>query len=158
MTRQIDSWLAELPLHTTLTAIDALLPQLPNQTASGTTSTAIASIRSAPNPLTTNTDPNPIRVHLLEWSPLSLGWYESLLWSFIFSTEMTVMKGAPGTWRGTHIKLFRVQEMPEAGPSLMQPQGAVDAVGSSLVKKIGSLGLGQGLTQTRASNPRMRDV
>lgn len=34
--------------------------------------------------------PSPIRIHSFEWSPLSLGWYESLLWSLIFAAEMVV--------------------------------------------------------------------
>ena len=82
-----------------------------------------------------------MRVHLFEWSPLSLGWYESVLWGFIFSTEMTIIKAGPGVWKGTQIKLFRVQETASQGPTIMAPQGAVDAVGSTLVKRIGSLSL-----------------
>lgn len=72
---------------------------------------------------------------------------------------MTVLKGAPAIWKGTNIRLFRVQETARGGPTLMQPQGAVDAVGSSLVKKIGNLNLGQGITaQRRSSGSRVRDV
>lgn len=154
----IDSWLNELPLHTTLMVIDQLLPRLPHQGASGTTSAVLKAIRESPNPIS-DVDRSPVRVHLFEWSPLSLGWYESLLWSFIFTTEMTITKGAPGVWKGTHIRLFRVQETAKEGPTLMQPTGAVDAVGNSLVKKIGSLNLGQGLTGTRRpSGGVVRDV
>lgn len=69
------------------------------------------------------------------------------------------MKGAPGIWKGTNIRLFRVQETAREGPTLMQPQGAVDAVGSSLVKKIGNLNLGQTLpAQRRPFGPVVRDV
>lgn len=82
---------------------------------------------------------------MFEWSTLSLGWYESLLWGFIFSSEMLASKGsAAGVWNGTAIKLFRVQETAAQTPSLLAPRGAVDAVGSNLVQsvqRIGGLGL-----------------
>lgn len=90
-------------------------------------------------------EPSPIRVHSFEWSPLSLGWYESLLWGFVFSNEMLVgstagsTPGTVGVWNGTAIKLFRVQEGAAQGPTLMAPRGAVDAVGSNLVQRIGNL-------------------
>lgn len=89
-------------------------------------------------------EPSPIRVHLFEWSPLSLGWYESLLWSFIFASEMLVSKGTVGVWNNTSIRLFKVQEAAAQTPSLLAPRGAVDAVGSNLVQRIGSLNLGRG--------------
>lgn len=85
------------------------------------------------------------KVHLFEWTPLSLGWYESLLWGFIFTSEMFIgsaagsTPGAIGVWNGTAIKLFRVQETAIQGPSLMAPKGAVDAVGKNLVQRIGNL-------------------
>jgi hypothetical protein len=40
------------------------------------------------------------------------------------------------------VKLFRVQEMAAQTPSLLAPRGAVDAVGTNLVSRIGSLGFG----------------
>lgn len=92
-------------------------------------------------------DPSPVRVHMFEWSPLSLGWYESLLWGFIFSSEMVVgsaVNSTPGTvgvWNGTAIKLFKVQEAAAQGPTLLAPKGAVDAVGSNIVQRIGNLNL-----------------
>ena len=41
---------------------------------------------------TTNTSVRPLKhkVHSFTWSPMSLGWYESLLWSMIFTSEMLV--------------------------------------------------------------------
>jgi hypothetical protein len=90
-------------------------------------------------------DLTPIKVHSFEWSALALGWYESLLWGLIFSSEMVVGSasnstlGTVGVWNGTGIKLFRVQEMAAQGPSLLAPRGAVDAVGSNLVNRIGNL-------------------
>lgn len=86
-------------------------------------------------------EPSPIRVHSFEWSPLSLGWYESLLWSFIFAGEMLVSKGTAGVWNNTSIRLFKVQEAAAAAPSLLAPRGAVDAVGSNLVQRIGNLNI-----------------
>jgi len=82
-----------------------------------------------------------------EWSPLSLGWYESLLWGFIFGGELALARGGagsgPNVWKGTRVRLFRVQEAPAPGPSLMAPRGAVDAVGSTLVQRLGGLSLGK---------------
>jgi len=60
---------------------------------------------------------------------------------------MLVSKGTAGVWNGTGVKLFRVQEIAAQTPSLMKPRGAVDAVGRTVVQRIGSLnlrGAGQG--------------
>lgn len=38
-------------------------------------------------------EPTPPKTHMFEWSPLALGWYESLLWGFIFVSERHVSKG-----------------------------------------------------------------
>lgn len=98
-------------------------------------------------------EPSPIRVHSFEWSPLSMGWYESLLWGFIFSSEMVVgtasgaTPGTVGVWNGTGIRLFRVQEAAAQGPTLLAPKGAVDAVGSNLVQRIGNLSIRRNNTQ-----------
>lgn len=108
------------------------------------TATALETIRTTD---VHGIDPSAIRVHLFEWSPLSLGWYESLLWSFIFASEMLVSKGTAGVWNGTSIKLFRVQEVGPQTPSLLAPRGAVDAVGDNLRQRIGSLNLGRSATQ-----------
>ncbi|KAH0545294.1 hypothetical protein FGG08_000593 [Glutinoglossum americanum] len=143
----IETWLPELPLHTILTLIQELGPRLPrNGTSSEPHSPSI--IQAISNAHIRGIDPSPIRVHLFEWSTLSLGWYESLLWGFIFTSEMVVSKGTMGVWNGTAIKLFRVQETAAEGPSLLAPRGAVDAVGSNLVQRIGSLNLtGSGSSQ-----------
>lgn len=95
-------------------------------------------------------EPAPPLTHSFEWTPLSLGWYESLLWASIFTSEMVVgsraktagTAGAVGVWNGTHIRLFQVQQGDAEGPSLMRPMGAVDAVGNNIVQRIGGLGLG----------------
>ncbi|OAG41845.1 hypothetical protein AYO21_03848 [Fonsecaea monophora] len=119
--------------------------------------------------------PSPIRVHLFEWSPLSLGWYMSVLWSLIFTAEMTilptsstaatltgggVMAGPVGVWNGTNVKLFQVAtEGRREGPSLSQPRGAVDAVGSRIVQGVQGLNLsglvsrvGNGVRSVSATN------
>jgi len=137
----IESWQPELPLHTILTLITEFSDQV--QAPEGATTheeiaLALAAIRRVQG---SSIEPSAIRVHLFEWSPLSLGWYESLLWGFIFTAEMLVLKGTAGVWNGTTIKLFRVQETAAQTPSLLAPRGAVDAVGSTIVNRIGSLNL-----------------
>lgn len=136
----LDSWLPELPLHTMLALIQQLAALIPRQ----------ALVSDAPAPAVLNkirevrlvgVEPSPIRVHTFEWSPLALGWYESLLWGFIFSSEMQVAKGTVGIWNATAIKLFRVQETAPEGPTLTSPRGAVDAVGSNIVSRIGAINL-----------------
>lgn len=118
--RQIDSWLPSLPLHTILTVISSSPP---------------------PATLPLQIDPSPPRISSFEWTTLSLGWYESLLWGCIFAAEMVVQKGTVGVWNGTGIRLFKVEKDVLRGPSLREPMGAVDAVGSNLVQRIGSLNL-----------------
>ncbi|KAL1632627.1 hypothetical protein SLS56_003526 [Neofusicoccum ribis] len=145
----LESWVPELPLHTILTLISQLGPLIPAD-SSVDTATALETIR---NTDVHGIDPSAIRVHLFEWSPLSLGWYESLLWSFIFASEMLVSKGTAGVWNGTSIKLFRVQEVGPATPSLLAPRGAVDAVGDNLRQRIGSLNLGRSSGQGGAQSP-----
>ncbi len=197
----------ELPLHTILTLIQEVAPQLPSSSPSNHKYNSAASATptatshnnenydqrarahndghsAAPPPTSTpsstlgsrssssvsldlqalrhahmrGVEPSPIRVRLFEWSALALGWYESLLWGFIFASDIAAAKGAVGIWTGTAIKLFRVQEGAREGPSLLAPRGAVDAVGSNLVQRIGSLsfrggggGAGAGATGTAAS-------
>ncbi|KAH7135059.1 high-temperature-induced dauer-formation protein-domain-containing protein [Dendryphion nanum] len=134
----IESWLPELPLHTILMLISELAPKIPGTGSANETTAALKVIQETEVP---GIEPSPIRAHLFEWSPLSLGWYESLLWGFIFAGEMVVAKGTAGVWNNTSIRLFRVQEAAAQAPSLLAPRGAVDAVGSNLVQRIGSLNL-----------------
>jgi hypothetical protein len=136
----IDTWLPELSLHTILTIIEQVSPLLPRPIPDTPPTNLLYKIQDAS---LHGIDPSPIRVHSFEWSPLSLGWYESLLWSFIFSTEMQIGKGTVGVWNGTAIRLFRVQEIAPQGPSLTSPRGAVDAVGSNIVSRIGNISLGR---------------
>ncbi|SPN97595.1 related to proteins containing regions of low-complexity [Cephalotrichum gorgonifer] len=143
----IESWLPELPLHTILTVIHQLTAVLPRQVLSGDHPSADA-LRRIQEVDPVGVEASPPRVHGFEWSPMSLGWYESLLWGIIFSAEVQPGKGTVGVWNGTGIRLFRVQEAARAGPSLSSPRGAVDAVGSNIVERIGGLNLrGQGQQQ-----------
>ncbi|KAL8941310.1 MAG: hypothetical protein Q9216_002329 [Gyalolechia sp. 2 TL-2023] len=137
----IDSWLPTLPLHTILT----LLASIPT-----------GSVDGVPDEVPPQIDPSPPRVHLFSWTPLALGWYESLLWGFIFASEMVVQKGTVGVWNGTNIRLFRVEQMAASGPSLMKPmvpivQGGMQWVGyaelASAVSNAGGLGILTALTQ-----------
>ena len=54
---------------------------------------------------------------------------------------MVVSNGTVGVWNSTQIRLFKVQETAAEGPSLAAPKGAVDAVGTNLVNRIGNLNL-----------------
>ena len=136
----IDSWLPELPLHTILSLIQQISALVPRQAlAADTPSPAL--LRQIRDVRLVGVDASPIRVHSFEWSPLALGWYESLLWGFVFTSEMQVSKGTVGIWNGTGIKLFRVQETAAQGPTLTSPRGAVDAVGSNIVSRIGAINL-----------------
>ena len=65
---------------------------------------------------------------------------------------MVVERGAVGVWNGTSIRLFKVEKEASRGPSLMKPMGAVDAVGSSIVQRIGSLNL-----RGSAESPRPKE-
>lgn len=154
----IDSWLPELPLHTILTMIQQLTALLPPDDLAGdahataATTPAADVLQRIQAVQLVGIDPSAIRVHSFEWSPLALGWYESLLWSFVFSSEMQVAKGTVGVWNGTAIRLFRVQETAPQGPSLTSPRGAVDAVGSNIVSRIGAINLRGGATVLSAGH------
>ncbi|KAL1593827.1 hypothetical protein SLS60_010560 [Paraconiothyrium brasiliense] len=141
----IESWLPELPLHTILMLISELGPKIPN-TGSSTADTAAALMTIRESEIR-GIEPSPIKNYSFEWSPLSMGWYESLLWGFIFAGEMLVSKGTAGVWNNTSIRLFKVQEAAAQAPSLLAPRGAVDAVGSTIVQRIGSLNLRDRATQ-----------
>jgi hypothetical protein len=154
---QVETWVTDLPLLTILSLINELNSKLATIDPADT-SVALAMIRGTE---IHSIEPSPIRVHLFEWSPLSLGWYESLLWGFIFASEMLVSKGTAGVWNGTSIRLFKVQETAAQTPSLLAPRGAVDAVGSNLVQRIGSLnlrGAGRSGNQQQSAPSGVRDV
>ncbi|KAM0204795.1 hypothetical protein ACHAPA_001111 [Fusarium lateritium] len=136
----IDSWLHELPLHTILSIIQQVSALLPRQELTAETP-APETLRRISGVEILGIEPSPPRVHSFEWSQLALGWYESLLWGVVFTNEMQVSRGTMGIWNGTSIKLFRVQETAPEGPTLTSPRGAVDAVGSNIVSRIGQINL-----------------
>lgn len=164
----IESWLPELPLHTILTLIEQLSPQLPRASGTTTDTPSASILRVIQKADIRGIDPSSIRIQYFEWTPLSLGWYESLLWSFVFTSEMQVAKGTAGVWNGTAIKLFRVETVAPIGPTLSSPRGAVDAVGSNIVNRIGSInlrgvggsaaGAGAGSGSTQGNNSTQGDV
>lgn len=173
---QLESWLVELPLHTILTIISSIFPHIPESALQSSSDPEartlinnLPTFADEPNIQALLSEPSPIRVHAFEWSALALGWYESLLWGFIFASEMVVgsasnpTPGTVGVWNGTGIKLFKVQETAAQGPTLLAPKGAVDAVGSSLVQRIGNLSFrGRTGNSQEASNssraPSVREV
>ncbi|KAG6004168.1 hypothetical protein E4U21_001348 [Claviceps maximensis] len=152
----IDSWLPELPLHSILTVIQQTASVLTRH--SSREALGPDSLRRIQEIDLVGIEPSPARVHSFEWSPLALGWYESLLWGVIFSKEMHMAKGTMGIWTGTSIKLFRVQETAAAGPTLTSPRGAVDAFGSNIVSRIGQINFrsGQMPATDSDSNPPPR--
>ena len=190
---QIDSWLPHLPLHTVLTVIQQLQPELrsvisppstpaattaasatPATPATAATTTAAAGATAATTarpsiaqdslPLLERLrtfelrgiEPIPVKTHMFEWSPLALGWYESLLWGFIFVGERNVSKGAGtvGVWNGTAVRLFRVQETAPEGPSLLAPRGGVDAIGTNLMERLGNVTIGAARRDSTQDNRR----
>ncbi|KAF7542517.1 hypothetical protein G7Z17_g11501 [Cylindrodendrum hubeiense] len=136
----IDSWLPELPLHTILAVIQQVSALLPRQDLAHDSPTP-ETLRRLSGTEIVGIEASPPRVHSFEWSQLALGWYESLLWGIVFTSEMQVARGPMGIWNGTSIKLFRVQETAPEGPTLTSPRGAVDAMGSNLVSRIGQMNL-----------------
>lgn len=150
----IDSWLPELPLHTILATIQQVSTVVTRQALIADLASP-ETLRKISQAKLIGVDISAVRVHSFEWSPLALGWYESLIWSFIFSSEMQVARGTVGIWNATLIKLFRVQETAPEGPTLTSPRGAVDAVGSNIVSRIGAMNLRgqQPQSPTGGSNP-----
>ncbi|KAI5461393.1 high-temperature-induced dauer-formation protein [Mariannaea sp. PMI_226] len=147
----IESWLPELPLHTVLAVIQQVTALLPRQDLASDLPTS-ETLQRISDTKVMGIEASPPRVHSFEWSPLALGWYESLLWGLVFTSEMQVSKGSMGIWNGTAIKLFRVQETAPEGPTLTSPRGAVDAVGSNIVSRIGQINLrGAGGNQNQTS-------
>lgn len=65
-------------------------PEISNETSTRAFFSSLPTTRTHPliSPLLTH--PTPAKIQTFEWSPVSLGWYESLLWSFIFASEMLV--------------------------------------------------------------------
>ncbi|ODA79768.1 hypothetical protein RJ55_05362 [Drechmeria coniospora] len=152
----IDSWLPELPLHTLLMVVQQVLSLYPQQQKPGKEAASADMLRRIREIDLVGLEASPPRTQSFEWSQLAMTWYESLLWGNIFTSEMQVAKGTTGIWNGTAIKLFRVQETAPEGPTLTSPRGAVDAVGSNIVSRIGSMNLRRGSTNPSTSPPPPR--
>ncbi|RPB12432.1 hypothetical protein P167DRAFT_587994 [Morchella conica CCBAS932] len=153
-TAWIETWLPHLPLHTVLILIQQLQPQLRSVSGSGggaQESNATLMLERIRTTELHGIEPSLVKTHMFEWSPLALGWYESLLWGFIFVSERHVSKGTVGVWNGTAVKLFRVQETAPEGPSLLAPRGGVDAIGTNLIERLGNVSLGRGQSQPQTN-------
>ncbi|KAL5624550.1 hypothetical protein BROUX41_004610 [Berkeleyomyces rouxiae] len=149
----IDRWLPELPLHTLLILMQQLGALIPRQNL--TPDVATTQVRQQIQSIAViGLEASLIRVHSFEWGPMALGWYEALLWGLIFTSEMRLRmaNGAMSLWAGTAIRLFRVQETAPAGPTLTSPRGAVDAVGSNIVSRIGAINLRGATGSTNAAS------
>ncbi|KAM3523449.1 hypothetical protein MY4038_008186 [Beauveria bassiana] len=146
----IESWLPELPLHTFLTVIQQVTSLLPRK--AGQDMFSAENMQRLREIDLVGIEASPIKVQSFEWSPLSLGWYESMLWGIVYASEMQIAKGTSGIWTGTAVKLFRIQETAPTGPSLSSPRGAVDAVGSNIVSRIGQINLRGGASSAAGSN------
>lgn len=98
--------------------------------------------------------PQEARVQAFSWTSLSLGWYLSLLWGFIYASDVAHNKGVNGIWTGTGIKLFNIKASANGGISLRSPKGAVDAVGNTIAQRLGSFSF----TTNSLHSASIRDV
>ena len=73
-----------------------------------------------------------VKVQTFRWTPLSLGWYLSMVWGWVYAGDTARI------WMGTSIRLFNVLSQKNE-ISLRSPRGAVDAVGDTIARRIGSL-------------------
>lgn len=135
----IESWLPELPLHTFLAVIQQVSSLVPRK--AGQDMFSAENMQRMREIDLVGVEASPVKVQSFEWSPLSLGWYEAMLWGVVYASEMQIAKGTSGIWTGTGVKLFRIQETAPTGPTLSSPRGAVDAVGSNIVSRIGQINL-----------------
>ncbi|KAF2717509.1 hypothetical protein K431DRAFT_288479 [Polychaeton citri CBS 116435] len=79
-----------------------------------------------------------VKVQSFTWSPLSIGWYGSMLWSWIYASDV-VESAQNGIWIGTRIRLFNVITAKETKITLRNPRGAVDAAGNAIAERLGNL-------------------
>ena len=73
-----------------------------------------------------------------------------MLWGLIYAQDVTVNRGIHGVWTGTGIRLFNVVAAQGNSISLSSPKGAIDAIGDSIARRVGSLSFN--------SSPSMREV
>ncbi|KAK2679520.1 Hid-1/Ecm30 [Fusarium oxysporum f. sp. vasinfectum] len=124
-THWIDSWLLELPLHTILAVIQQVSALLPRQELAADIPTP-ETLRRISGVHVVGIEPSAPPCTFFRMVPARVG---------------LVSRGTMGIWNGTAIKLFRVQETAPEGPTLTSPRGAVDAVGSNIVSRIGQINL-----------------
>ncbi|KNG84629.1 hypothetical protein ANOM_006164 [Aspergillus nomiae NRRL 13137] len=148
----LESWLPDLPLHTILTIISAIMPHIPESALQSTSSqeartliTNLPSFAEEPMIQSIISEPPPTRVHSFECE-------------MVVGSASGATPGTVGVWNGTGIKLFKVQEAAAQGPTLLAPKGAVDAVGSNLVQRIGNLSLRRASTQDSQNSSRAPSV
>ena len=142
---QLNTFLPHLPLHTILQAIDkehvARHAQVRGEAAKQGKLTSGSNLLLL---LYTNSYPAVVvKVQSFRWTTLSLGWYQSMLWGWIYAAD------AARVWVGTSVRLFNVLSQRNE-ISLRSPRGAVDAVGDTIARRIGSLSFN--------SSPTMREV
>ncbi|CCG85129.1 Putative uncharacterized protein [Taphrina deformans PYCC 5710] len=87
--------------------------------------------------------PNP---RTFVWSEQAKVWFESLLFGYIYLSETQIGNGAVGVWTGTNVKLFRVQNDPNASDPgslfrIGQIGHGVDAVATQLANKFNTVTL-----------------
>ncbi|KAK4541104.1 hypothetical protein LTR36_008329 [Oleoguttula mirabilis] len=131
-TEWIETWLPFLPLHTILSLLDHAARADSGAAAVPTTTAEHAGWKPGE-------EVAPPTSQAFQWTSLSLGWYLSLLWGFVYASDVATNKGMNGVWTGTSIKLFTILASQGGNVSLRSPKGAVDAVGSSIVQRLGSL-------------------
>lgn len=76
----------------------------------------------------------------------------------VVGTASGATPGTVGVWNGTGVRLFKVQQAVTQGPTLLAPKGAVDAVGSNLVQRIGNLSLRRNDTQDSQNSSRPSSI
>lgn len=152
--RQAHTFLPHLPLHTILTTISHATEGYPRKLQAEDAATLprpatkfsedagerakegklmpCAFMLALPN--TDRCDPTLVKVQTFKWTSLALGWYLSMIWGWVYASDSSRV------WVGTNIRLFNVLSQRNE-ISLRSPKGAVDAVGNTIAKRIGSLNL-----------------
>ncbi|WPG98519.1 Hypothetical protein R9X50_00131000 [Acrodontium crateriforme] len=138
----LETWLPHLPLHTILTVIDNAIRQ-PIRPRAATAPSASPAIDAPNRPIEPTQTPlpqpsSPPKMQSFQWTSLSLGWYLSLMWGLIYASDIATNKGVNGIWTGTGIKIFNIASRSYDPISLRSPKGAVDAVGNTIVQRLGS--------------------
>ncbi|ODV90766.1 hypothetical protein CANCADRAFT_2493 [Tortispora caseinolytica NRRL Y-17796] len=90
--------------------------------------------------LPSSVEVEPVPIEPFEWNPDLIAWNLGLMWACVFEAETELSKGiAPSLFAGTTVSLFKVQEKTPVPPSIIHPQGAVDAMATRVFSSIGSV-------------------